>query len=360
MKMHTGGLTGLAVAMMMCSGLTGTAFPAGTAAWPNWGTERSELTSGPGYDESKAICRAVGVPRAPVGDMPTPAQRAALRDCRSEPLYYGEGVPVDDVDARLCAFVETEDGDEQTFGGSTILMQIYANGLGVPRDLDLATAYACQIKGAPAESNGRVMHLQALKAQEPTSQGVQFDYCNDVTSGWAGSECEARASTLAAFTRDAKIAALEAQLPEASRKSYRELRQALEAYIEMHGDGEVDQAGSGRAGFVIQEQDAVRDQFLTDLGLLLTNNWPVLDATGARDADVHLNALYRETLAWAASKSNLSTVHPDAIRKAERAWLRYRDAFVRFAGAACPALNRDAVLAHLTQVRNMQLGRIAV
>jgi hypothetical protein len=31
-----------------------------------------------------------------------------------------------------------------------MFMQIYANGLGVPRNLDLATAYACQIEGAPA------------------------------------------------------------------------------------------------------------------------------------------------------------------------------------------------------------------
>lgn len=48
-------------------------------------------------------------------------------------------------------------------------MQIYANGLGVPRNLELATEYACQIWSAPAESDGRVLHLQALAANPATS-----------------------------------------------------------------------------------------------------------------------------------------------------------------------------------------------
>ena len=35
----------------------------------------------------------------------------------------------------------------------------------MPRNLEIATAYAGQIVGAPAESDGRVLHLQALKAK---------------------------------------------------------------------------------------------------------------------------------------------------------------------------------------------------
>jgi len=346
---------GLAVATMICKIFTGPVFADPSPARPNWGTERSEYTSGAEYDKSKAICRALGAPVAPPADMPTPAQRAALSDCRSEPLYYGEGRAIDYEDARLCAFVEAEGDDNQTFAGSTILMQIYANGLGVPRNLDLATSYACQLPGAPAESDGRVLHLQALKAAvEP------FDYCNDVTSGWAGSECEARDSTLASFRRDAKVAALTAQFPQSARVAYDRLRAALEGFIDVHADGEVDQMGSGRAGFVIEEQDAVRDQFVIDLELLLTGKWPVASATSARDADARLNASYRKTLAWADSSDNLSTIHPDAVRKAQRAWLVYRDAFVRFAAAASPRTSRDALLARLTSMRNAQLDRMPV
>jgi uncharacterized protein YecT (DUF1311 family) len=262
---------------------------------------------------------------------------------------------VDYVNARLCAFVEAEGGDEETFAGQTILMQIYANGFGVPQNLDLATAYACQIRGAPAESDGRVLHLHALK-----SKVERFDYCDDVFSGWAASECEARASTLAAFTRDAKIAGLEAQLPPSARAYYDALREALAAFIEVHGDGEVDQSGSGRAGFVIEEQDAVRDQCARDLERLLSGKWPVASGAAAREADAHLNASYRKALAWAGTSDNMSIIHPDASRKAQRAWLIYRDAFLRFAAAASPQITRDAVLAHLTNLRSTQLDRMPV
>jgi hypothetical protein len=82
---------GLAVAIIICKVLGGPEFADAGPARPNWGTERSEYTSGAEYDKSKGICRALGAPVAPPGDMPTPAQRTALSDCRSEPLYYGEG-----------------------------------------------------------------------------------------------------------------------------------------------------------------------------------------------------------------------------------------------------------------------------
>ena len=35
-----------------------------------------------------------------------------------------------------------------------MLMTIYANGVGAARDLDLATALACQVEGAAAKSDG--------------------------------------------------------------------------------------------------------------------------------------------------------------------------------------------------------------
>jgi len=341
---------------MILAGLSNSPGLAGAAPErANWGTERSAYTAGPQYDKSKAICRALGEPVPPPSDKPTPVQKAALSDCRSEPLYYGEGRKSDYVAARLCAFVETEDGDTQTFGGSTILMQIYANGLGVTRNLDLATAYACQLPGAAAESDERVLHLQALKSKvEP------FDYCDDVTSGWAGSECEARASTLASFARDARASALEATLPPSARASYDGLREALDGFIEVHADGEVDQSGTGRAGFVIEEEDAVRDQFVMDVERLLSGKWPVASAAAARDADAHLNASYHKTLAWADSGDNMSTIHANAIRKAQRAWLVYRDAFVRFAAAAAPRVTRDSVLARLTNLRNAELDRMPI
>ncbi len=97
----------------------------------NWGLEKSELTSTPEYAKSKAICRRLGGLEPPERDEPTPAQTRALKCCSSEKLYYGEGGRPDYVKARLCAFIDADGAaDDNVFGGSTILMQVYANGLG--------------------------------------------------------------------------------------------------------------------------------------------------------------------------------------------------------------------------------------
>jgi len=102
----------------------------------------------------------------------------------------------------------------------------------------------------------------------------------------------------------------------------------------------------------------VRDQFLQDLGDLLTGHWLAATAVDAQTADARLNASYRRTLAWADSSDNRTTIQSRDIRTAQRAWLVYRDAFIRFGAAAAPALTRDSVLAHLTNTRSTQLERI--
>ena len=320
----------------------------------NWADEHSALTAGPQFARTKGICRKLGEPRPPAGDRPTPAQTRALKGCDSEKLYYGEGVRPDYVRARQCAFVEADTTDDtEVFGGSTILMQVYANGLGVHRDLDLATAYACGIEGAPAESDGRVAHLQALKAQ-PSAK--RFDYCDDITSGLAEGFCQSRASTKSAVGRDARVKALTARLPAPAVAAYASMKRAFDAFLDAHGDGETDLSGTARAAIEMQEEDAVKDQFARDLARLLGGGW--LRATDAPVADAALNASYRKALAANQKPDIGGEVTADGVRKAQRAWLAYRDAFVRFAAAAAPTVPREAVLARLTRLRTAQLDAL--
>ena len=111
---------------------------AGSLAAENWGDEHSALTAGPQYAKSKAICRLLGDLDPPQADRPTSAQSKAPKGCDSEKLYYGDGGKPDYGKARQCAFVEADGADDQIFGGSTILMQVYANGLSIaPQRLSL-------------------------------------------------------------------------------------------------------------------------------------------------------------------------------------------------------------------------------
>ena len=329
-----------------------TAGPAFAAEPYNWGTETSSYTNGPQYATSKAICRRVGPPKPSPTDQPTATQAKALKNCSAETLYYAPGGQPDYVKARQCAFVGAAHGDDEVFGGSTILMQVYANGLGVPRNLDLATAYACRIDGAPAESDGRVLHIQALK----TEPG-RLDFCDDITSGLAEGFCQARASDKAAVGRDGQLKRLVDRLSPAARALYPAMKKSFDGFNGAHGDGEVDLSGTGRAAFEIEEQDHVRDQFLKDLDRLISGRWPA--AADAKGADDQLNASYKRALAWAGGKDNDTTTKPQDIRKTQRAWLIYRDAFVRFALVAAPALNQDAVLTRLTHLRTAQLDELS-
>ncbi len=269
-------------------------------------------------------------------------------------MYYGQGLKADFRKARLCALIEAGDADNQVFGGSTILMQIYANGLGVARNPDLATAYACQIESAAAESDGRVLHMQALKTKPE-----HVDYCDDITSGLAEGFCQSRASSKAAVGRDAKLHALAAGLSPAARPLYPLTKTAFDAFVDAHVRGEVDLSGTARAAQEFQEEDKVRDQFEKDLRRLLAGQWPPASAQDAQTADAQLNASYRKALAFAAGKDNFSTVKADDIRKAQRTWLAYRDVFPPFAAAAAPNVAPAAVLTRLTKLRTAQLDALA-
>jgi len=71
----------------------------------------------------------------------------------------------------------------------------------------------------------------------------------------------------------------------------------------------------------------------------------------AKAADAALNMACGKAVAFLDSGDNLSTVQPNDTRRAERAWIRYRDAFMAFARAAAPAAAPEAVATRLTQER---------
>lgn len=337
---------------ILCGLLAGVAgaVAAGAAGSPSGATGL-----GDDYAETQPICRKLGKPVLPRADRPTAAQRAALKGCNSEKLYYGEGVKPDYVRARLCAAIEAEGKEEEQpiFGGSTILMQVYANGLGVKRNPDLAIAYSCHIWAAPAEFDIRTEALQALKKKPE-----HIDFCDSLTSGFAAGACAARESRIAAVPREAGIARTVAALPPAGRSAYPAMRKAFDAFVEASGFGEVDTSGTMRGVFITAARDALNDQFAIDLGRLRTGKWPVASAAEAADADAKLNTTYRAMLDWAGRDDNGSSITADDIRKTQRLWLVWRDAYVRFAAAAAPGVSRDAVLARLTRLRLAQFEKI--
>jgi uncharacterized protein YecT (DUF1311 family) len=325
---------------------------AAEAPW-DWGDANDEWTRSPDFDTSKALCRQVRDREPPASDRPDAAAAVSLKGCDSEALYYGIGVEADPVRARQCAFLEASGDDGGVFSGRTMLMTIYANGRGAGRDLDVAIHLACGLEGAPMESHGRVTHLAELKAG--AGQGEEFHFCNDITSGLAMGYCAAHDARIAGVKRDAEIARLTKGWSAAETQAFTRLRQAHDAYVEAHGSGEVDMTGTARAAMAIEAEEAARDAFLALLNDLSAGHAPRSDAGGYRAADAKLNAAYRKRMQETVPVESPGAVTREGIRSAQRAWLRYRDAFLAFAAVTYPKISRDGLAAWLADQRTALL-----
>lgn len=320
----------------------------------DWADNTDGISSGPEYAASKAQCRAVKTARPPASDLPDAAARTALKGCSSEALYYGIGAPADPAKARQCAFLEREkDGPDggSAFSGEMMLMTIYANGRGAKRDLDLAMHYACQIEGATAEMQGRIQHMAELKAKGPEKQ--PFDYCSDITSGLAEGYCASHEADLAKAGREARLKALTARWSGPERAALLRLQAAEKGFVDGL-DGEVDMSGTARAAMQIAAEEAQETAFLEMLTAIGEGKVPASNAAQAKAADAELNAAYAKVMAM-KNTAGWGTVTKADIRKAQRTWIAYRDAWLAFARVKAPSVSADSILAWVTGRRTKML-----
>lgn len=331
-----------------------------SAVAENWADRTDRLSSAPQFAQSKQVCRDLKSVVPPRTDAPDAVAAKSLAGCRSETLYYGIGVPRDPKRAVRCAFLEMKNSDNggpgsfsPGFAGAAMLMTIYANGVGADRDLGVATALACQLDGAPAEMDFRVLHLWKLKQSGVVER--HFSWCDDITSGSADGACAAHASRIADTVRDGKLRMLATRWIGAERRVFTRLEDATDAFIQARSENEVDQSGTSRGAYVIQEQDRLKDEFIDDLSLFVSGIPPSYDAKRFLEADAELNATYRDILRARTWGSAFGTVTQSGIQTTQRFWLRYRDAWVAFAKQAYPQVSPDNVKAWLTIRRITEL-----
>jgi len=284
----------------------------------------------------------------PAGDRPDETERRALVGCDAEDLYYGITAPAQPVKARLCAYAQLDSGDDLVFGGKAILMMVYATGAGGKRNPDLALRLACELDGAPAELDGRVAHLEKLRRQR---QGrSRFDLCDDITSGFMMGHCAGHDQRVAKAKRDRLWSARIAGWSGTDRDAWKRLRAAADAFFQARAGGEVDLSGTARAMLQIEEEERLEKGLAQLLDRLDAGKLPPADYQAA---DKALNAAYRDVMK--AAPDSMGTVTTDDVKKAERAWISYRDEWVRFAQARYPAVRPEAIRTWLTRQRTDQL-----
>ena len=147
----------------------------------------------------------------PFPHRPTTEQARALKDCDADKYYYGIGVHFDYVKARHCAFA---------MDSHDVLMMLYANGLGVPRNYAVAKMAACQAKADPAETEARLAHLARMQGgREGPSPAI--DICDEASSSTLTARCAANRAAL-------EEQALDDQLDQISTRWSSEEKEAIQ------------------------------------------------------------------------------------------------------------------------------------
>jgi len=296
-------------------------------------------------------CKKLQISDFPKTDLPTDSDKITLKDEQSSKYYYGIGVPINYVKARKIAFLEMETANGDVFSGAGILMMIYANGYSVPKNLELALSLACgNVDGAQAEIEIRTAHLKKLE-EKPSNK--PFDICDDITSGYMDGWCANIRNQLAGSKREADIRALTAHWLPNELQAFRKLQQAAKTFFDTRVENEVDLSGTSRAAFQIEESSDLDISFLGILKRCEAGTQPIYSTQEFIKADQELNAVYQSIVKNKAF--DYGTVQQSGIRKTEKAWLIYRDSWVRFGKVKYPKMYSTSFKTFLTSDRITQL-----
>jgi hypothetical protein len=272
----------------------------------------------------------------PEGDEPT----TELKDCSSEDLYFGIGVAQNPDLARQCAYQERKSGGP-VYGGAGVLAMIYANGIGVKRNKDLALRFACEINGAPAEMEGRIKHLLSF-------EGNDFDLCQDITSGYMIGFCNAHEKKLTDVKRQERLQKVVKTVTGPDKVLLDKLQAASREFIEVRIRNEVDLSGTWAAARMINEETVLEEDFLQMLERYGQGNPNRYTAQDLISREKKMQAALTRI---AQAKFDLTTVTPEKIAKTQKAWEGYRDAFAEFASKHHAGTPDYSVKAWLTAKR---------
>ena len=287
---------------------------------------------------------------------PAPAQARAAPDCDAIGLYDRKRSQASTSQAewdqvRGCALAKKD---------NAVLMMLYANGYGVARDMDRAMHHACIVDYiSKGEMESRIAHLAAGPKQDE-----YIDACDDIQSGYMGGVCSARRETQAGRIRDARLERAARGLPAVGRATFARLRQAAEHYATEAGGAETDMQGTAAAEFAIEHEAKLHEQAMQAILDAIDGKLPPASAEDFAQSDHQLNQAYGKVMAIPSTQETHpdrigdSTIEHADVRKAQRLWLAYRDAFIAFRASMPSGPSADAIKTLLTAQRTAQLRKL--
>ena len=288
----------------------------------------------------------------------------ADKQCNEQALYYGFGKTPDYGAALRCAnWHRAHPATGSFLDGAGTLAMLYANGNGVPRSYALAIRFACELADRGGQNTAeRIGRLEALRDGKPTANRT-FDLCDEQMSGAMGSYCSDLDEKKADVGRMRRIKASEKQLPERALAILPKLQAAETTFERARIQGEyTGGGGSGSAGFALEDQNLLREQFVINLERFGKGNLPKTTAADRERAERELSAAYDAVKAMPALDPNEVHVSsapptPEGFAATEAAWQALFQEWMRFVPVAYPKLSQDAAATELLRLRIHQLKR---
>ncbi len=311
-------------------------------------------------DEVKNICSQTASVSIPVADKPTEKDKQILRECSSNQLYYGYGNPPDPINARKCAYLEFESSNtiDESFYGSSILMMVYANGEGVERNLDLALKFACEDGGGQiVEYEGHILHLEQLRNNN-VATSEKFDFCDDTQSRLMMGRCADRDAQISSAEREIEFSKLLLSWNERQRSEFEKFRTVWKSYLAVSIE-EIDYNGAMSVPDGIHAKSKKQDDLLWSLQNFEQGKFPSFNEGAFEQTDRELNQIYKKIQSAReddAIEFSWGSVTKENIKIVQRAWLKYRDAWVVFAKQKYPSVSTASWKTWLTRERVEQLN----
>lgn len=301
-------------------------------------------------------CQRVKNIQPPKEDEPSKELRDSVSGCDSERLYYSakyysKTTLSDWEKVRACAIMHDNNG---------ILAMLYANGLSVKRNYNLAMKYLCSSTDMDQMTSdlGALLKVEIewlAKLRDSKSEPDKpYELCDFAATTIEESYCFSRGHLYRQGARNRELDDLSTSWSEEQKVQFARMREALLVYSSARGSLEIDQTGSGRYIYSAAEEEAQETGFMNDMLQIEKHVYPSYTQTQFDEFDRALNQRYRYILTnmvEGKSINGFSPVTKAGIRETEKLWLNYRDAWVAFGKVRYPTVPAHAWKAMLTERR---------
>lgn len=310
-------------------------------------------------EEVEKLCTEADKVPVPTGLLPTAAQAAKLApSCSPLDLYYAS-TPGHLEETRLCGLAQWQRDvaldarhvESPRISSSQFLAiaMVFANGEGAPRNIPLARRFACL-----AGDDGFTDVDNVLTAID----GGKLEVCSEDGSFFGRQpnyECLLVLQARITNELEREEDRAERTLPRARMVLWQALANARSDYLDAH----LPELPNGNTGATQSGMDDMLNldrAWIEVLRSIEKGELPQGFANAATFAEVdkQLNVQYADRLKEAVEYPSMMSIAE--LRTAERAWLRYREAWVQFGTACWPRTKPDQWRSWLTAQRLDEMG----